>query len=79
MRLLWRRSHAHNLAHAFEQFEVAMIEVAVHAHGAEDGMRFAGGAVNVEAAGDKAVDDMLDLGVGSPFLHHDDHKRSLFS
>src|SRR5204863_850887 len=51
---------------------------AVNADGAEDGVRFAGGAVNVEAAGDEAVDDMLDLGVGGPFLHHDDHKSFLF-
>jgi hypothetical protein len=33
--------------------------------------------VNVEAAGDEAVDDMLDLGVGGPFLHHDDHESFL--
>src|SRR5256886_2182370 len=73
-----RLSNAHDLAHAVEQFEVAVIEVAVYADGAEDGVRFAGGAVNVEAAGDEAVDDMLDLGVGGPFLHHDDHKSFLF-
>src|SRR5436190_6056926 len=73
-----RLSNAHDLAHAVEQFEVAVIEVAVNADGAEDGVRFAGGAVNVEAAGDEAVDDMLDLGVGGPFLHHDDHKSFVF-
>jgi hypothetical protein len=55
-----------------------MIEVAVNADGAEDGMRFPGGAVHVEAAGDEAVDDMLDLGVSGPFLHHDDHESFLF-
>src|SRR5207245_10281848 len=51
---------AHDFAHAVEQFEVAMVEVAVNADGAEDGVRFAGGAMDVEAAGDQAVDDMLD-------------------
>jgi hypothetical protein len=50
----------------------------VNSDGAEDGVRFAGRAVNVEAAGDEAVDDMLDLGVGGPFLHYDDHKSFLF-
>jgi len=34
--------------------------------------------MNVEAAGDEAVDDMLDLGVGGAFLHYDDHESFLF-
>src|SRR5258707_13728147 len=55
-----------------------MIEVAVNAHSSKHRVRFAGGTVNVEAAGDQAVDDMLDLRVGSAFLHHDDHKGFLF-
>src|ERR1700676_3596758 len=29
--------------------------------------------MNVEAAGDEAVDHVLDLGVGGGFLHYDDH------
>jgi hypothetical protein len=29
--------------------------------------------MNIEAAGDEPVDDMPDLGVSGPFLHHDDH------
>jgi hypothetical protein len=41
-------------------------------------MRFAGGAVNVKAAADQAVDDVLDLGVGGAFLHYDDHEVSCF-
>src|SRR5216683_99189 len=73
-----RLGNAHDFAHAVEQFEVAMIEVAVNADGAEDGVRLAGGAVNVEAAANEPVDDMLDLGVGGPFLHHDDHESFLF-
>ena len=70
---LERLRDAHDFAHAVEQFEIAMIEIAVHADGAEDGVRFAGGAMHVEAAGDQAVDDVLDLGVGGAFLHDDDH------
>jgi hypothetical protein len=35
--------------------------------------------VHVEAAGDQAVDDMLDLRVGRAFLHYDNHKPSLLS
>jgi len=70
---------AHDFAHAFEQLEIAMIEVAVNADGAEDRVRFASGAMDVEAAGDEAVDNMLDLGVGGPFLHYDDHGRCLLS
>src|SRR5579862_683295 len=50
-----------------------MIEVAVHADRAEDGLRFAGGAMHVEAAGDKPINDVLDLRVGRAFLHYDDH------
>jgi hypothetical protein len=30
--------------------------------------------VNVEACGDQAVDDVLDLGVVGAFLHYDDHR-----
>ncbi len=70
---------AHDFAHAVQQFEVAMIEIAVNANRAEHGMRFASRAMNVEAAGDQPVNDMLDLRVRGPFLHHDDHKCSLFS
>src|SRR5713101_585167 len=55
-----------------------MIEVAVHSDSTQDGVRFAGGAVHVEAAGDEAVDHMLDLGVARAFLHHDDHESFLF-
>jgi len=58
--------------------KVAMIEVAVNAYRAEDGVRFAGGTMNIEAAGNEAVDDMLDLGVRGPFLHYDDHEGPLF-
>src|SRR6266446_1133659 len=68
---------AHDFAHAVEQLEIAMIEIAVHANGAEDGVRFAGGAMHIEAAGDEAVDDVLDLGVGGALLHYDDHVRCL--
>src|SRR5262245_13277860 len=55
-----------------------MVEVAVHADGAEDGVRFAGGPVYVETAGDQAVDDVLNLRVGRAFLHYDDHERFTF-
>jgi hypothetical protein len=34
--------------------------------------------MNVEAAGDKAIDDVLNLGFVRPFLHDDDHECSLF-
>jgi hypothetical protein len=34
--------------------------------------------MNIEAAGDQAVDNMLDLGVAGPFLHHDYHEIFLF-
>ncbi len=40
---------AHDFAHAIEEFEIAMIEIAVDANGAEDGVGFAGGAMDVEA------------------------------
>src|SRR6266478_8373311 len=68
---------AHDFAHAIEELEIAMIEIAVDADGAEDGVGFAGGAMHVEAAGDEAIDDVLDLGVGGAFLHYDDHVRCL--
>jgi hypothetical protein len=29
--------------------------------------------MDVKAAGDEAIDDVLDLGVGGAFLHYDDH------
>jgi hypothetical protein len=33
------------------------------ANGTQNGVGFAGGTVDVEAAGDQAIDDVLDLGV----------------
>jgi hypothetical protein len=30
--------------------------------------------VHVKAAGDEAIDDVLDLDVGGAFLHYDDHR-----
>src|SRR5712671_3868019 len=55
-----------------------MIEIAMDADGTEDRVRFAGGAMHVEAAGDQAVDYVLDLGVGGAFLHYDDHSGAGF-
>jgi hypothetical protein len=51
-----------------------MIEIAVNAYGTKNRMRFARGSVNVKAAADQTIDDMLDLGVGGAFLHYDDHE-----
>jgi len=61
-----RLSDAHDFSHSVQQFEVAVIEIAVNADRAEHRMRFASGAVNVEAAGDQPVDDMLDLASVAP-------------
>jgi hypothetical protein len=71
---LERLGDAHDFAHALEEFEIAVIEIAVDADGAEDGVRFASGTMHVKAAGDEAVDDVLDLGVGGAFLHYDYHR-----
>jgi hypothetical protein len=65
---------AHDFAHTFEEFEVAVVEIAMDAYGAEDGVGFAGGAVDIKAAADEAIDNVLDLGVGGAFLHYDDHE-----
>ena len=54
---------AHHFADAVEEFEVAVIEIAMDANGTQNGVGFAGGTVDVEAAGDQAIDDVLDLGV----------------
>jgi hypothetical protein len=45
--------------------------------GAKNRVRLACGTVHIEAAGDQPVDDMLDLGFGGPYLHHNDHKSVL--
>ena len=50
-----------------------MIEIAVDADRADYGVRCPGGAMHVKAAGDHAVDDVLDLLVGGSFVHDDDH------
>ena len=41
--------------------------------GAEDGARHAGRAVHVHAHLDQPRDDVLDLRLGRPFFHHDNH------
>ena len=64
---------AYDFADTFEKFEVAMIEIAMDADGAENGVGCAGGAMYIEAAGDDTIDDVLDLLVGGVFVHDDDH------
>src|SRR5437879_1477344 len=68
-----RLRDAHDFAHPVEQFKIAMIEVPMHADGSKDGMRFTGGTVYVKTVSYEAIDHLLDLRVGSAFLHHDDH------
>ena len=65
--------NTNNFPNAFEQLEITMIEVAVDADGAEYRVRRASRAMNVEAAGDDAIDDVLDLLVGGVFVHDNDH------
>ena len=55
-----------------------MIEIAVHADGAEHRVRFAGGAMHVESVGDQAIDHVLNLRVGRALLHYDDHGWLVF-
>ena len=51
-----------------------MIEIAVDAHGGEERCeRSPGRAMHVKAAGDYAVNDVLNLLVGGSFMHDDDH------
>ncbi len=47
---------------------IAMIKIAMDADGAEHGVRCASGAMHIEAAGDDAIDDVLDLLVGGGLL-----------
>src|SRR5579871_3562513 len=55
-----------------------MIEIAMHADGAEHRMRFAGGAMHVKSVRDQAIDDVLNLRVGSALLHYDNHSWLVF-
>jgi hypothetical protein len=64
---------ADDFADAIEKFEIAMIEITVNADGAEHRVGCASGTMDVEAAGDHAVNDALDLFVGGVFMHDDDH------
>src|SRR5262249_41463525 len=64
---------ADHFADAGEQFEIAVIEIAMNADGPENGVRGACGAVDGQAAGDDAVDALLDLLFAGAFLHYDDH------
>jgi hypothetical protein len=67
------RRDAHDLAHAIERLTIAVIEVAMHTHSAQDGVRFARRAVYIKTAGDEAIDHLLNLRVARAFLHYDDH------
>ncbi len=73
-----RLRDAHDFAHAIQQFKIAMVEIAVHTHRAENGVRFSGGAVHVKAAGNQAIDNVLDLGVSGALLHDNYHGCLLF-
>jgi hypothetical protein len=68
----WLRD-ADNFAHTFKQLKIAVIEIAMHADSTENGVRSAGGPVHIEAAGDNAVDDHLNLLFGGAFVHDNDH------
>jgi len=70
---LERLGDAHHLAHALQQLKIAVIEIAMDAHGAENGVAGPGRAMHVKAAGDHAVNDVLNLLVGGSFMHDDDH------
>src|SRR5579864_3834886 len=53
-----------------------MVEITMHADSAQNRVRRAGGTVDVKAAGDNAVDDVLYLLFGCALLHYDDHVSS---
>ena len=59
--------------HAGEHLELGDLEVRGRADAGEDGLRFAGGAVDVEAELHHALDHVLDLFIGGAVLHGDDH------
>ena len=64
---------ADDFAHALQQLKIAVIEVAMHADGAEHGVRSPSGAVHIKAAGDHTIDHVLDLLFGGVFVHDNDH------
>jgi hypothetical protein len=68
-----RLRNANDFAHALQQLEIAMIEITMDAYRAQNGVRSTGGTMDVETAGDNAIDDMLNLLIGGVFLHHYDH------
>jgi len=74
-----RLGDAHDFAHAFEQFEVAVIEVAMDADRAQHRVRGTGRAVDVEPVRNQFVDNVLNLGVRGALLHHDDHVRCVLT
>jgi len=51
--------------------QIAVVEIAVHADGAQNRMGCAGGTMDVKAAATDAVNDVLDLRFGCAFLHYD--------
>jgi hypothetical protein len=64
---------AHHLADSFEKLEVAMIKIAVDADRTKNRVRSAGGAMHIEAAGDYAVDYVLNLLFGGALVHDNNH------
>ncbi len=63
-----------HIAHATEQFDLAVVEIRLHADDPEHGVLDAGRAVHVEAQRQQPVNHMLDLGFAGVFLHYDNHR-----
>src|SRR5882724_3459438 len=68
-----RLRDAHDFAHAFQQFKIAMIEIAVHTHCAKYSVRSSRGTVHVKAVSDELVNYVLNLGIRCALLHNDYH------
>ncbi|HSV62976.1 MAG TPA: hypothetical protein VLH83_06490, partial [Chthoniobacterales bacterium] len=68
-----RLRDAHDFAHAIQQFKIAMIEIAVHAHRSKHGVRCASRTMHVKSVHHQLVNYVLDLGVRCALLHDDDH------
>ena len=69
---------AHDFAHAVEHFDVARIKIRRNAHGAQNRLRRARRAMNVESHRHQAVDHVLDLLFFRALLHYDNHFNSSF-
>ena len=65
-----------HVLHPGQNLEVARVKIGARAHRSQNGLAFAGGAVHGKTHADQMFHHILNLLIGSEFLHGNNHRIS---